>query len=162
MTTLTLSLGILTLVATQDGPYVRATVSGPTGALGQLHFTIPEWSSLAAVADVLAAAERRHAEDAAEIKAFRQSLMHACELRQATNDNERQLWAMRQTADRLSERFSHERVQAKYAEYASDESPLHVARAEIDVLRQECRELTAQRDAACSALALRERMEGEQ
>lgn len=34
------------------------------------------------------------------------------------------------------------------------------ARAEIDVLRQECRELTAQRDAAFSALALRERMEG--
>lgn len=62
-----------------------------------------------------------------ERDAFRSSLMHACELRQASHENERQLWAMRQTANWLGAPFSHERVQEKYEEWASVEYELSSA-----------------------------------
>ncbi len=152
MTTSTLSLAPLALDATQDGPLLRVSVSTPTTVdAGTLCLTIPEWSSLAAVADALAAGDRRHAEDRKEIERMRAINALDGEWIDHAADTEIRL---RAEIDRL--RFFETTSAADAIRM------IEAARAEIDVLRQECRELTAQRDAACSALALRERTKGEQ
>ena len=78
----------------------------------------------------------------AESKALRESLIHACDLLHASQDNERQLRAMRQTANMLSLPFSHDRVQEKYNEWESNEA-----------LRSQLAAVTKARDEACDWLA---------
>lgn len=68
----TLSLGILTLIAEHAGPFLKVGIRSPSGVEhGELHMTVGEWTSLKAVTDVLAAADRRHAEDRAQIDVLR-------------------------------------------------------------------------------------------
>ena len=79
-TTDTITLGILTLVAEQDGPFVRVDVTSPTSIGGTLHLTLPEWSSLRSLVDVLAAADRRHKADREEIERLRSAVEQHREL----------------------------------------------------------------------------------
>ena len=53
---------------------------------------------------------------------LRESLIHAVDLRTACHENERQLWAMRQTANYLGAPFSHEGVQAKYDQLCENQT----------------------------------------
>lgn len=50
----------------------------------------------------------------AEVKAMRDSIVHACGLLDTRHDNARVIWAIRDTANRTSLPFSHERVQEAY------------------------------------------------
>ena len=95
----------------------------------------------------------------AESKALRESLIHACDLQHASQDNERQLRAMRQTANMLSLPFSHDRVQEKYNERERNEalrSQLAAEQRERDAAEMRrldalVVELRKQRDALTSA-----------
>ena len=75
MQTDTLTLGVLTFTASiSTGPIVNVRVRGSVGDVGALHLSLAEWSSLRALADVLAAADRRHAKDRAEIDVLKQEV----------------------------------------------------------------------------------------
>lgn len=61
-TTNTLSLGTLPLIGSQTGPFMLVTLKTSTiQDTGALYLTLAEWSSLQAVVDVLAAADREMA-----------------------------------------------------------------------------------------------------
>lgn len=79
----TLSLGPLVFLGSQQGPMVNVTVDG---CEGYLCITLPEWTALTALVDVLAAADKRHAADQEEIERLRRD--HDS---YASSDFERQL-----------------------------------------------------------------------
>lgn len=133
-----ITLGAIVFTAEQDGPLMRVVMHTSQGG-DPWWMTQAEWQSLVAITDTMRAQQREIERLTKERDALRESLMHACELRRATQDNERQLWAMRQTANRTDEPFSHERVQERYESYCRDESSfrsqLDSARAEVERMR---------------------------
>ncbi len=76
MTTHTLSLGPLSLLATQTGPLLSVTIHAPsdTAPVGKMTLTVPEWTALVALVDCMGVAEKRHAEDKAEIERLNTSV----------------------------------------------------------------------------------------
>lgn len=69
----------------------------------------------------------------AEIQAMRESLIHACDLRIRTRDDEDQIYAIRATANWKGAPFTHDRVQAKYDEITADDAAK--LRTEVERLR---------------------------
>lgn len=69
-----------------------------------------------------------------EVADLRASLIHAVDLQRASQDNGRQLSAMRHVANSLSVPFSHARVQERYDSYKVDERISRVSDVERDAL----------------------------
>ena len=68
-TTHTLSLGPLVLIARQAGPLLDVSITHLGLSVGEMHLSLPAWTGLVTLVDVLAAADRRHAEDRARMDA---------------------------------------------------------------------------------------------
>lgn len=75
MQTDTITLGVLTLTASiAAGPIITVRARSATGDVGTLHLSLGEWTSLRGLVDVLAAADRRHTKDRAEIDVLKQEV----------------------------------------------------------------------------------------
>lgn len=193
----TLSLGPLVLVGTQRGLLVDVTINTDLcESAGEATITAPEWQSLVATVDVLHAADRRHAEDRAEIErlttenanlrefiAASEECAKADDVLWYADENERMraefTRMMRQLETNGEVQFNasgcewcgaawpkpegdtaeqvHER--ARRHVYRCAKHPMKIERdalteqvaslrSTVDALKQECRELTEQRDAA--------------
>lgn len=70
MTQHTLTIGPLSLLAEQHGPLLSIAIHAPSDSapVGRMTLTVAEWTSLVALVDCMVAAEKRHAEDKAEIE----------------------------------------------------------------------------------------------
>lgn len=154
MTHESISLGILTLTATiAAGPIITVRVRSPGGDVGTLHLSIAEWTSLRALVDVLAAADRRHAEDQRTIEAMRACIVYARDRRGGAFDFDTWIRMVEHALEKgglpphaIEEAQAEAIIFRDALRRVRDERDQ--LRAERDVLKQECRELTEQRDAA--------------
>lgn len=87
-----------------------------------------------------------------ENQELRDALMRACELREASHENERQLWAFRQAANMFSQPFSYERVMSYHDAWPAEVERLSRAKtlalARAAALERRRRELLGALDSA--------------
>lgn len=86
MTTLTLSLGSLVLVARQSGPLLTVDVSSPTGLAGTLVMSVADWTTLTNVVDLLALADKEMGKLRGEVERLTGALQFERELYEVEHD----------------------------------------------------------------------------
>lgn len=152
----TINLGPLVLVGTQHGPCIDVTVAGCDG---HLCLSVAEWHSLRALVDVLAAADRRHAEDERALRGAEAVLDTAIRLHDQLGEMlERVVGGDGASMERLQRLIAQanaaaDGMAADYSEIKALRQQLASVTAERDALKQERDELRAERDAARAELA---------
>ena len=121
MTTETLTLGTVHLFGIQCGPLIRVTNDPDSPGF---FVTLAEWTSLRATVDLLTAADRRHAEDRAEIERLRKrptEMRHAV-VRDAAYSSQRE--CHKAEAERYAIRARLESTREFFAKESESEDPM--------------------------------------